>query len=409
MTIFAENLTNTSPMKKYLPTTTIKKWLLLAFLLMAIQARAANLPAKKPINTLHPKATKGTTVMTANDASEYTEDFEDTNVFPTFSVGGITATEHFGAFGDWTLYDGTGLEVYTWNDSSISFDNENAPCAWQVFDPVKAGFSSSQLTPYSGKQYLMSMCVLVNEDHSVNYTDHWLISPKLSGMAQTIKFQARTISNQYGKETFEVLASSTDKMPESFRKVANYTTDVMVWTEFSADLPEGTKYFAIRHTSGDIWGLFIDDVVFCKAAPIAPKSVPRTLVLWHADGTTTDVALSNMPKVEFTGDKVRITSYILDMEYPRTDIIRFTYKDDAIIQVGIDQTPQSPDFTREGDRLVFHGVRSTDKVAVYTTDGKRVPVNLSESTEGVTLSLSSIPRGVYILNVNGKSSKFTRP
>ena len=77
--------------------------------------------------------------------------------------------------------------------------------------------------------------------------------------------------------------------------------------------------------------------------------------------------------------------------------------------MGIDHASQAPDFTREGDRLIFHGVKSVDKVAIYTTDGKRVQARLSESADGVTLSLSSIPRGVYILNVNGKSSKFTRP
>ena len=42
-----------------------------------------------------------------------TEDFEDTSVFPTFGIGGITATQHTGAFGDWTLYDPTGANVYS--------------------------------------------------------------------------------------------------------------------------------------------------------------------------------------------------------------------------------------------------------------------------------------------------------
>ena len=51
-----------------------------------------------------------------------------------------------------------------------------------------------------------------------------------------------------------------------------------------------------------------------------------TLVLWHADGTTTDVELYLKPRVEFTGEKVLITSTVLNMEYPKDDIIRFTYK-----------------------------------------------------------------------------------
>ncbi len=53
----------------------------------------------------------------------------------------------------------------------------------------------------------------------------------------------------------------------------------------------------------------------------------NTLVLWHKDGTTTDVQLNLKPKVEFTDDKIIITSNVLNMEYPKSDILRFTYKE----------------------------------------------------------------------------------
>ena len=131
-----------------------------------------------------------------------------------------------------------------------------------------------------------------------------------------------------------------------------------------------------------------------------------TLVLWHADGTTTDVALYLMPKVEFSGDKVLITSTVLDIEYPKENILRFSYKGSG---TGISTPRTEADCGREGDRLVFHGVTSRDKVAVYTANGIRVPLSLTVTPDGLSLPLSSIPQGVYVLSVNGKSSKFTRP
>lgn len=131
-----------------------------------------------------------------------------------------------------------------------------------------------------------------------------------------------------------------------------------------------------------------------------------TLVLHHADGTTTDVALYLKPRVVFDGDLVRITSTVLDMEYPKSNILRFSYTGNG----SSINTPQSEaSFTRDGDRLIFHGISSTDKVAVYNSDGIRVPVHLSAASDGVTLSISSIPKGVYVLSVNGKTSKFVRP
>lgn len=131
-----------------------------------------------------------------------------------------------------------------------------------------------------------------------------------------------------------------------------------------------------------------------------------TLVLWHADGTTTDVALYLMPKVEFLNDKVLITSSVLDMEYPKENILRFSYKGSG---TSISSPRNEADYSQEGDRLVFHGITSTDKVAIYTTNGIRVSARLIATGDGVTLSLSSIPQGVYVLSVNGKTSKFTRP
>lgn len=151
-------------------------------------------------------------------------------------------------------------------------------------------------------------------------------------------------------------------------------------------------------------------LIIALVAVLRPLSVlaqgNATLVLWHADGTTTDVSLYLKPKVEFKGDKVLVTSTVLDMEYPKSDILRFSYKgngtDIAILK-------SEARYSKEGDRLVFHGVTSKEKVAVYTTSGIRVPVSLTDTPDGLSLPLSSIPQGVYVLSVNGKSSKFTRP
>ena len=149
--------------------------------------------------------------------------------------------------------------------------------------------------------------------------------------------------------------------------------------------------------------LFLFLLAFSQQAMAQDKA---TLVLYHADGTTTDVALYLKPRVVFDGDMVRITSTVLDMEYPKANILRFSYKGSG---TGITAPKNDADYTREGDRLVFHGISSTDKVAVYTTNGIRVPVCLSAASDDVTLSLSSIPQGVYVLSVNGKTSKFVRP
>jgi len=132
----------------------------------------------------------------------------------------------------------------------------------------------------------------------------------------------------------------------------------------------------------------------------------QTLVLHHPGGTTTDVELFTQPRVQFEGDKVLITSTVLNMEFAKTDVLRFTYKGSSM---GVSAPKADADMSRDGDRLVFHNVKAADQVAVYTANGIRVPVRLQRSGTDATLSLSQIPTGVYLLSVNGRTSKFTRP
>lgn len=132
----------------------------------------------------------------------------------------------------------------------------------------------------------------------------------------------------------------------------------------------------------------------------------QTLVLHHANGTTTDVELYTLPQVKFDGDRVLITSTVLDMEYPKQDVLRFTYKGGAL---GISKPNGKVEYSKENGQLVFHGIKSTGDIAVHTAKGIRVPVRIQRSGSTATLPLNSIPSGVYLLTVNGRTSKFTKP
>jgi len=133
----------------------------------------------------------------------------------------------------------------------------------------------------------------------------------------------------------------------------------------------------------------------------------QTLVLHHADGTTTDVELFTQPNVKFKGDQLLITSPVLDMEYSKEDVVRFTYK--VGTPTVIETLSDGKDYSKDNGQLVFHGIKPTDPIAVYTTGGIRVPVSFNRKGTDVSINLSKLPKGVYLLNVNGKSSKFTRP
>ena len=302
-------------------------------------------------------------------ADAVTEDFEDTDVFEPFSLGGITADEHNGAFGDWKLYDGNGITVYGFN--GLQFPNNYQPAAWQVFTTVGDGAAFADNYPAnSGDQYLISFCPA--EENNAPAADHWLISPELSGAAQTISFFARIITAQYGPETFEVWASTTDDNVESFTKVADYSTEAVEWTEFTADLPAGAKYFAIRHTSVDIFGLLIDDVTFAAAGATAP--VPTSFNIYFEKDKVASVE----------GDK---TTYTVAVD--KLTAGEHTFAVTAVYATGAESKPVTATVTVTTDiRQIAADGKAVD---IYSVDGKLVR---SQAT-----SLDGL-KGLYI--VDGK-------
>ena len=214
-----------------------------------------------------------------------TEGFDDTSVFVPYSVGGISATQHTGAIGDWTLYDPSGANVFS--DQNLDWENEGAPHAWQVFPA-----STFDMEAHSGDQIMLSInCVT-----SGGNTNHWLISPELSGNAQTISFYAAEITTSYGAETYEIWVSTTDNDPASFSQLgsSSYSVTTATWDAQTVSLPAGTKYFAIRNTSYDIYGMMVDDVRYettrTETVTLSPESYNVYL-----DGVLVDNVNANDP------------------------------------------------------------------------------------------------------------------
>ena len=190
---------------------------------------------------------EGTTTETV------TEDFES---YAAFTIS---------HFGQWALHDGDGQATMGIQDGKgyfVEYDNVEAPMAFQIFNPSAVNLNSLYFPTHSGKQVAAAF-------NAGRYTanDDWLISPEVDG-AQTITFWACSPdANYYGtNEQMEVLYSTTDTLVTSFTKLGNTYTVPGAWTQYSVNLPEGTRHFAIRCTSLDQYILFVDDITYRKAA-----------------------------------------------------------------------------------------------------------------------------------------------
>ena len=275
----------------------------------------------------------------ASETQIVTENFEDENTFPSFGLGGITANNHNGAFGDWKLYDGTGANVW---GSGVTWTNQYEPQAWMPFN----GATVTQATAHSGNKYMESICPLTtadaaesNETNGTNYTgwdgpnDHWLISPELSGKEQTISFYERifsagTVDEPY-IETYEVRYSTTDNNPSSFTQVAaSFSSQMTDWTLREVELPAGAKYFAIHHTSNNQFGMMIDDVTYeiSNEAPAAEGGLLRLHLVMA------DQLKANIPDDNSHPDAY---GYVLKWEQPASEE---DHKQSGTVRVNIQKT-----------------------------------------------------------------------
>lgn len=169
--------------------------------------------------------------------------------------------------GEWTMLDrdrGAGVPLI-----GFHFPHYLDPRAFQVFSlergfGIEFDYTDSTWVPHSGKTVMVSMF------NANGACDDWMISPELSGEAQTVTFYSKSATFQYGLDEFDFLISEGGTAVKDF-KVVDSKEVPAEWTEFTFDIPEGTKHFAIRSV-GDAYALLVDDVMF-KSATGVPTDI----------------------------------------------------------------------------------------------------------------------------------------
>lgn len=163
--------------------------------------------------------------------------------------------------GDWATIDNDGGEPFTFGLNYIKQFRD--PFAYVVNNPAAIGYdltSDPAWGAHEGEQYLVAFGVQP-ETTELMRNDDWLVTPLLSGEAQTVSLWIKSYNNTFGLEDYQLLVSSTGKAMEDFTVVLEGQAP-LEWTQVSVDVPAGTRYVALRHTSSDKAMLMVDDVTY---------------------------------------------------------------------------------------------------------------------------------------------------
>lgn len=180
-------------------------------------------------------------------AETVTEDFEIEGKFAVDELEG------------WTFYDldkgtlglPTGMVLEGLTEGKTQY-------AWIIADESLFG---AEGMAYSGTHFMTGF---FNYDGRTN--NDIAVSPELNGKAQEISFYAVSFASKY-PETIDVWASKGTRDVADFERVDAIPYVSAAWTKYTFNLPEGTRFFAIRHVSSDAWFVGVDDVTFTPMEP----------------------------------------------------------------------------------------------------------------------------------------------
>ena len=216
----------------------------------------------------------------------------------------------------------------------------------------------------------------------LDHSDDWLISPELSGDAQTIRMYMRKDADQYD-ETFEIYYSSTDASIESMQLLASGSVDPTDWTEYTFDLPEGALFFALRYNAVDQFMIMIDDIVYTPAQLVLRGyNVYCDDELIGTTDTTTEFRLNGTD--DYEGKKFFVTALYTVGESMPSNKVEYT---------AVDELAASRCGVTGGNGFISIAGLTGKGVAVSTVDGKLV---YSDAEATGDLRISAEP-GVYLV------------
>lgn len=134
----------------------------------------------------------------------------------------------------------------------------------------------------------------------------------------------------------------------------------------------------------------------------------NALVVHLKDGTSTTFLLDDEPRATFSDGALKVVSSSLSMEFPREEVLRFTYGySDA---KGMLMLPaETFSGVIENDVFCLSGLNSNVVVRLFSVDGKLLSEVRTNGDGKVNIPLDAYPSGVYVLQSKGFIHKFTKP
>lgn len=219
----------------------------------------------------------------------------------------------------------------------------------------------------------------------------WLISPLVKGGSK-ISFMAVPAQIGNGPETIEILVSSTDDNPDSFRSIGNISVNGNEWCDYSSTLPDDTRYFALRYASSGMFGVFVDNISYTPD----PSDIDY-YEIW-SDGNM----IGTSKTTEYTdtigsGDGMHTYNVVPVMKSTEKGLLSNTVKIQTSAVEMIENECVVAGLKGQIRLMGFAG----NTVEIYAANG----MSIVSTTVDTNDAIINIKPGVYIVAIDGKTFK----
>lgn len=352
--------------------------------------------------------TKDNTIVLSWDEPDTSDSYLETTTDDFESYASFTTSE----IGDWTPVEGdptyaNGMEFTNSNGEWIIFPNGIGylNTAFTVVDlsEIPNAKQSDGWSSVSGNKFLLTAYASSGGSSQMPYTGDYLVSPRLHGSEQTITINAKSLNyNNWGLETIEILASSTDSQISSFTLVESVTDVPTEWTRYRFTLPEGTLYFAI-HSKTTVTALFLDDISYTSQNAKELNYEVTGYNVYRDNKRLNKELLTERRFTDTTAESDKDYRYSVSAVYDEGESALSTPV--TINMSGISEIVENNPFrivTTKGSIIVENCARLN--ISLYSADGKAIRNTIGEDT-----TILPVHSGFYILAINGRSFKVAVP